>query len=393
VYSGAQARSFEQASRDLAEIGEVAISVSRVMRATKRIGEQRVAERDQQTKDWQALTIPARRRTPTGSAPPVACVEMDGGRMQIRDRGKSAPSRQPGDRKGRFWRETKVGCCLSLASLEHPHDPCPTLPAPFASLPQMGKIAREIKGSSSPEPATSSAEQGPQVLSETREAPRPGRPEVLVRTVVATRRDIDAFGPMLAAAAHARGFAAAPRKVFVADGLEANWSVWRQYFSHYTPVVDIIHALCYVYAAAVHRRPLDEATSVHAQWAQWLWSGRIDDLLAALQQRQQSLGPPPEGSPASQDECPVAVALRYLTNQRSRMNYAEYRRLGLPITSSHIESIIKQLNRRVKGSEKFWSEGAEPLLQLGTDYLSETQPLDAFWNRQASRATGQRCYC
>jgi len=38
------------------------------------------------------------------------------------------------------------------------------------------------------------------------------------------------------------------------------------------------------------------------------------------------------------------------------MNYPEYRRLGLPISSAPVESVIKPLNRRVKGSEKFWLE-------------------------------------
>ncbi len=67
--------------------------------------------------------------------------------------------------------------------------------------------------------------------------------------------------------------------------------------------------------------------------------------------------------------------------------------MGLPITSSHIESTIKQINRRVKGTEKFWSEGgAEALLQLAADYLSETNPLATFWRERPARATGQRHY-
>ena len=89
----------------------------------------------------------------------------------------------------------------------------------------------------------------------------------------------------------------------------------------------------------------------------------------------------------------MADALRYLQNQKSRMHYDEYRRQGLPLTSSHIESTIKQINRRVKGSEKFWSgRGAESLLQLAADYLSETKPLATFWRERPSRATGQRHY-
>ena len=73
------------------------------------------------------------------------------------------------------------------------------------------------------------------------------------------------------------------------------------------------------------------------------------------------------------------------------MKYAEYRRAGLPITTSHVESTIKQMNHRVKGSEKFWSEsGAEAILQLRADLLSETAPLDDFWDRRQANITGER---
>ena len=40
------------------------------------------------------------------------------------------------------------------------------------------------------------------------------------------------------------------------------------------------------------------------------------------------------------------VGCLYLENQKSRMHYDAYRRRGLPITSSHIESTVKQINRR-----------------------------------------------
>ena len=75
------------------------------------------------------------------------------------------------------------------------------------------------------------------------------------------------------------------------------------------------------------------------------------------------------------------------------MRYAEYRRRGLPITSSYVESCVKQFNARVKGTEKFWTEkGAEALLQLRADYLSDGDELTAFWERRQETATGQREY-
>ena len=89
----------------------------------------------------------------------------------------------------------------------------------------------------------------------------------------------------------------------------------------------------------------------------------------------------------------VARALTYLGNQQGKMQYADYRRQGLPITSSLMESVVKQVNLRVKGTEKFWSEeGAEALLQLRADQLSDDQPLEAFWQRRQETATGQRRY-
>jgi len=56
----------------------------------------------------------------------------------------------------------------------------------------------------------------------------------------------------------------------------------------------------------------------------------------------------------------------YLTNNRLRMDYARYRRDGLPVTSSLAESLVKQISKRVKGTEKFWDDGAsgEAILTL-----------------------------
>ncbi len=44
---------------------------------------------------------------------------------------------------------------------------------------------------------------------------------------------------------------------------------------------------------------------------------------------------------------PMQKAATYLTNHQDKMNYPEYRRQGLPTTSSLIESQIKEFNARV----------------------------------------------
>jgi hypothetical protein len=59
------------------------------------------------------------------------------------------------------------------------------------------------------------------------------------------------------------------------------------------------------------------------------------------------------------------------------MQYPEYRRQGLPVTSSMVESLIKEVNYRVKGTEKFWDhpEGAEAILQVRAALLSDDDRL------------------
>ena len=389
VYAGSHAASFKQASEDLKEEAELDISVQRVMRATKRIGQERVVERKADEAAWEALPLPEQQRSPCEQVPQVACVEPDGGRIQIRNRNEVALREEETSRKGRFWRETKVGCLLSMASETSAVDPCPTIPEIFVDPRRMGQISREIKGFSAVGDSPAKEESVETSASEKRR----GRPEVLVRSVVATREPIEAFGKQLAAAAWQRGFMAASRKAFVGDGSETNWSVWRRYFSHFTPIVDFIHGLCYVFAGAMAGRAMEEAWPEYCRWAQWLWSGQVELVIAALRERQRELGRPEKTEAEDSPRGKVAEALCYLENQGSRMHYNEYRQAGLPITSSHIESTIKQINRRVKGTEKFWSSGgADALLQLAADYLSDTLPLSTFWRERISQATGQRHY-
>ncbi len=72
----------------------------------------------------------------------------------------------------------------------------------------------------------------------------------------------------------------------------------------------------------------------------------------------------------------------YVENNRSRMDYPRYRQLGLPISSAPVESVIKQVNRRMKGTEKFWVEGgAEAVLQIRAAYLSEDGRAERYWSR------------
>jgi hypothetical protein len=397
VFASVQGVSFKDAADALAELAELHLLPKRIWRAAKRIGEERVEECRQAATQYEKLPLPAQRESPTGQVPQVACVQMDGGRFQQRERiasetspaepldlehGETAASQGDG-----FWCEYKAGVLMSMTSKVHAEDPCPELPASFADPANMRKIAREIKGFTHESAVSIAAEEesGPDFKE------RLGRPETLVKSVVATSGDVVAFGPLLANAAYERGFNAADRNAFVADGASTNWGVWRRYFSHYTPILDFVHALMYVYAAAMTGRAANEGWSYYRDWSQWLWKGEVDRLLAALKQRQQELGFPEKnetGTPRAQ----LASSLGYLTNHRERMKYPEYRKQGLPITSSPVESTVKQINRRIKGTEKFWSEGDDPILHLVADRLSQTDVIPKFWARRLDRIIESASY-
>jgi hypothetical protein len=422
VYAGVKAGSFADASENLDEIGEVPISTGRIRRATERIGAERVHERDELVQQWQALSLPQQQASPTGDGPEVACVQMDGGRLQIFDRpadanedsqpdGESGSAEQgAADGAKTHWRESKVGILLSLRSEVSASDPCPTIPPTFVDRKRVDRLAREIKNagkkrSQASGPHAVAAQQEAAEFDATLEAVIEAKdaavaealryrpPKIIEKTVVATRQDVTGFGPILAATAWRLGFAGAARKAFLGDGSETNWGVWRRHFSHYTPILDFVHAICYVYQAAMAGLPDEAAWETYCQWAQWVWSGQVDLVIDALEARLSKMDAPPRDAPDCHPYKTAATALGYLCNQQSRMKYDAYRKQGLPITSSHVESTIKQINRRVKGTEKFWNGlGAETLLQLVADAISEPKIMATFWKNRQAQADGQRHY-
>jgi hypothetical protein len=395
---GTMSESFQAARDTLLHTGELPISTKHVQRLTERTGDEAVSRRAAEAAAFEALPLPARREAPAGVVPPsVAVVSADGGRIQIFDRvGDDSSS---SSERVTHWRETKVGSLLSMESETHATDPCPQVPPAFVEPRYVSKLAREVghvsatADSAENEQAAEKEADAPTKDSDARRKPRPGLPKLLARSLVATLRPVEAFALLLAAAAWKQGFHAASRKAFLGDGSSTLWTVWRMYFSHYVPIVDFIHALSYVFAAALAGRSAAEGWPVYLRWIQWLWSGDVEAILAELAVRQAELGEPQERDEETAPRKVVATCCTYLRNQRDRMRYAEYRRQGLPITTCHIESAVKQIGRRVKSTEKFWSPpGAEAVLALRAAYLSDDQPMAEFWKHRPANATGQREY-
>ena len=259
AYAGSQSASFVQATKDLIALAETKVSREHMAAIDPEQILEKSAWRKQNDKPKRIkrCRFPEQQKSPTDQLPQVVCVMMDGGRIQVRDRHENEPNTQG------YWKESLVGCCLSMVSEEQLRDPCPTIPKTFVDPQRMHDLSREIKGSSA-------STEGAAALSAEFPAIATAAPEVLVRSVVATRGGQVVFGKRLVAKAHSRGFHAARRKAFVADGSASNWTVHRKFFSHYTPIVDFTHAICYVYAAAMAGRSGPAAWDDYVCWAQWL---------------------------------------------------------------------------------------------------------------------------
>jgi hypothetical protein len=415
-------RSFAEGSELLEQLADLAVSAKQVERVTRRIGTARVAERDAAVAAYQALPLVEKFAVPAGVTPPdLAVVMADGGRLQIRDwddppAGDPAAADPPSPAAGAadeapagaaaeaweaekipsgHWREDKVGLLLTMHSEVAAADPCPDLPPAFLDATRIPELVRELSRSVTPAAGAAGAAPAAETADVAPAAARAYQPpQVERRQVLASRLPWPAFAPLVATAARAWGFQGAARQAFVGDGSANHWRLQRRFFGSFVPILDFIHALSYVYAAATAGRPRAAGWTCYRQWITWVWQGQVTQVLTALEERQAEVGLPEKGEVETSPRQVVARALTYLRNQQDKMRYDEYRRQGLPITSSLMESVVKQINRRVKGTEKFWSEeGAEALLQLRADQLSDDQPLEAFWQRRQETATGQRRYC
>jgi len=383
-------RSYQEASVDLRELAELDISAKRCERITQRIGHERLRERESRCVEFDGRTLPEQKRGVPAEAPAngwegrVAAVIVDGGRMQMRDERWGTP-KEPGERRN-WWREPKIACVMTFQSRPCEEDPLPEIPAslldPLFVIPRVLEMKRTRAGTGS--------EPRPSVSAETMKSAvppsKPARwsPPPLVESVVGTLGPYQDLGRLAEVEAWHRGFAAAPRKVFLGDGLPANWRMHRERFSQYVPVVDLMHAIAYVYTAALEgSSDMNDCWERYSRWMPAVWRGQVRDILPELNRLIAATEDPERR--ATLEDCHT-----YLSNNAGRMRYDEYRRQGLPITTALGESKIKQLNRRMKGTEKFWREGGEPQLQLCCDYLSDTAPLTGFWRRRAAAQKGFR---
>jgi len=362
VLVGATLPSFELASKTLRLLADISVSGRHVGRLTEAIGAELVAARDEQAEAHRTRRLEVQ----VPNVPGVVAVEVDGGRYQRRTEGHGCGARDP------QWREDKVACLVTLSSRTHDTDPQPEPPECFLDRKRVGRLT-QCPLAGEPEIVGESAEQTLALQPD----PINWQPERLVRTCVATTRDSDEFGRLVGAEAKTRNFEAASRRAFVGDGQAYNWAIQKRWFAAYVAVVDFIHVLGYVWQAASATGVSEqEQWERYTRWLRGCWQGRVSEVLIELDAEQERIGPAPDNAGVTDPRVVLGRVRGYLRNNADRMKYPEYRKAGLPVTSSWVESLIKEINYRVKGTEKFWNEqGAESVLAIRAAVLCDDERL------------------
>ena len=311
--------------------------------------------------------------------PQVAIVSYDGGRIRTRKTGCG-----PGVHlSGKGWNETKNAIFVSATSETSPSDPEPQPPECFfnpahvAKLTEMAKTkenARENDALPDEKEPESPAKRAKRVH------PR-HKPQRVHRTLISSMKNSKAFGEQMAREATRRRFGEAKRQAFVGDGLTCNWTIHQEHFSDYTPILDFVHAVSYLYRASiVCLGKCDAAWELYSQWMTLTWQGRVAEVIKQLGEHQQRLGFAPEDAADEDPREQLRLVIQYLRNNRERMRYVAYRCAGLPTTSAWMESAVKEMNFRIKGTEMFWNNpaGAEAILQIRAASLSDDDRLARF---------------
>ena len=385
VVLNAETRSLKRVAIVLEEMHGWKVSTNTIDRVCQEVGADLAMAQENEWRGVLSGEVPV---------PDLAIAEYDGGRVRTRvmDSGPGVIL------EGQGWKETKNAILVSARSATSAVDPQPDPPACFVNSKQVAKLTETAQTKEN----ASENEDLPDRRSRARpqqkrrpKQPRPAhKPQRLLRTVLASLKCSREFGVQMEREARRRRFFEASRRAFVGDGLAANWAIHETHFPTFTPILDFTHAVTYLFRAAQLCCQKEEAWPTYVRWMTSVWRGQVGDVIAELDQHQQRLGQPPDDAPADDPREQLRLIRGYLENNRPRMRYADYRRQGLPTTSAWMESAVKEMNWRVKGTEMFWNNpsGAEAILQIRAATLSDDARLPRFLARRPGHPTLRRSH-
>lgn len=378
-YAGGNGRSFETAAQSLDRLAEFSISAKHVERLTERLGQERAARRDKAAAAMKARQL----RSAYAQPPAVAVISVDAGKAQFRQEDKG-----PGVH-GAHWGDTKVACLQTYSHVGYDKDPKPEPPAAFVDPVRVEKLCREMErvggaAVDKPPAAEESQPRNQRKKKPPKQRHRPKRPQRLVRTVVATTAKVEEFGWMVSAEAMQRKMYAAKKRALIGDG--GNWidPLGQMHFPDWIQILDFLHLLVHLFAAArlAHGHDAPAAWKLYERMLRDAWSGRVQVVMDTLHGQLSRMRA--DASTAKEACRVVELTMAYVERNRQRMDYPRYRRMGLPVSSSLVESLVKQINHRVKGTEQFWNNGGlEAVLQVRAAYLSEDDRAETLYEQRS----------
>lgn len=193
-----------------------------------------------------------------------------------------------------------------------------------------------------------------------------------------TDPELSAFAQRVDREARRRGFHQASRRVVLGDGAPWIWKLADELFPGAIQIVDLFHAKGHLWDVA--KSIYGAGNDVGEQWAKQrrdeLDAGEIDAILQAL-----------EGHAAHDDE--ARKCLGYLTTNRERMRYPEFRSQGLCVSTGVVEAGCKvAIGTRLKRAGMRWTvAGADAIIALRCSRLSGR--FEDFWTRRAARTAGK----
>jgi len=150
------------------------------------------------------------------------------------------------------------------------------------------------------------------------------------------------------------------KQVILGDGAKWIWDYANRDHPECIQIVDYFHASEYLGLAlqTIKFTTDEEKKKMKDELFDLLWNGKIKDIIRLLNKQ------------VSTKE--IENCIRYYTNNEKRMNYGEYRKLGLEIGSGAIESAHKTvIQSRMKQAGMHWSKNnVQSILSLRAKYMS-----------------------
>ena len=308
----------DKAAEAISEDWGVKIDGKQLERWSAKFGSRIEAERAHDV----AASECGQRPEPPANPPTVLLIGLDGARVQMREADSETGSR---------WREDKVGTITSYI---------------------LGDGA-EIE------------------------------PQPLITTHVATMEKSEEFGKMARLEAERRGVNQAQLVIGIGDC--GNWidPLIEREFPGIPRIADWAHAEEHLHECGRANCGANEvaAKKLSDSLVELLWSGKVDQVIESLRVLSQKLGKPRAKDGQQHPRRVMWRSIGYFENNKRHMNYPEYRAKGWPIGSGNTEAAAKQFNKRVKGTEQFWSpNGAEAILCLRAMWLSQDGRWQRYWS-------------